>query len=204
MNKAAQIGLFFALASGFLSACAHAPPPTTEERMQPAKDSISDALVDQNSEPQFRGSGKTVSASINSEAMLFDWPIDRAKVSRGFLPNKKRPHLGLDLTGPRGTPILSAQQGSVVYAGRDFRGFGNMVLIESGQGWATIYGHLEKILVTEGQRVSQGETIGTMGRSGRATGVHLHFEIRKDKGPVDPLPLLPSIRSIASDRKKTK
>lgn len=204
MNKAAQIGLFFALASGFLSACAHAPPPTTEERMQPAKDSISDALVDQNSEPQFRGSGKTVSAFINSEAMLFDWPIDRAKVSRGFLPNKKRPHLGLDLTGPRGTPILSAQQGSVVYAGRDFRGFGNMVLIESGQGWATIYGHLEKILVTEGQRVSQGETIGTMGRSGRATGVHLHFEIRKDKGPVDPLPLLPSIRSIASDRKKTK
>ena len=88
--------------------------------------------------------------------MLFDWPVDRARVSRGFLPNRKRPHLGLDLTGPRGTPILSAQQGSVVYAGRDFRGFGNMVLIESGQGWATIYGHLEKILVTEGQRVSQG------------------------------------------------
>ncbi len=204
MNIAAKIGLFFALTSGILFSCAHAPPPTTEERLQPAKDSIDDALVDQNSEPQFRSSGKTAGSVSSKGAMLFDWPVDRARVSRGFLPNRKRPHLGLDLTGPRGTPILSAQQGSVVYAGRDFRGFGNMVLIESGQGWATIYGHLDKIVVTEGQRVSQGENIGTMGRSGRATGVHLHFEIRKDKGPVDPLPLLPSVRSIASDRKKSK
>ena len=204
MKIAAQFGMFFILAAGVLSACAHAPPPTTDERMQPAKDSINDALLDQNSEPQFRGTAKNPGYVSNKAPMLFDWPVDRALVSRGFLPNRKRPHLGLDLTGPRGTPILSAQQGSVVYAGRDFRGFGNMVLIESGQGWATIYGHLEKILVTEGQRVSQGENIGTMGRSGRATGVHLHFEIRKDKGPVDPLPLLPSVRSIASDRKKSK
>ena len=189
----------FAVSMGALS-CSHTPTPTTEQRMQPAKDSIDEALIDHESEPDFKGVRK-VSAK---ERMLFDWPIDQARISRGFMPNKKRPHLGIDLVGPRGTPILSAQQGSVVYAGRDFRGFGNMVLIESGQGWATIYAHLEKIMVKEGQKVSQGENIGTMGRSGRATGVHLHFEIRKDKGPVDPMPLLPSVRSIASDRKKQK
>ncbi len=181
--------------------CAHAPPPTDEERIQPAKDSINDALGEQNTEPQFQGSIKRTQAS---DKMRFDWPVDRARLSRGFLPNKKRPHLGIDLAGPKGTPILSAQSGSVVYAGRDFRGFGKMVLIESGHGWATIYAHLDKITVREGQQVAQGELLGTMGRSGHATGVHLHFEIRKDKGPVDPLPLLPSGRSIASEHKPAK
>lgn len=124
-------------------------------------------------------------------ALTFDWPVDSARMTRGFLPNKKRPHLGIDLAAPKGTPILASQAGTVIYAGREFRGYGKMVLIESGNGWATLYAHFDKILVAEGQKVRQGEVIGAMGRTGRATGVHLHFEIRKDRGPVDPLPLLP-------------
>jgi murein DD-endopeptidase MepM/ murein hydrolase activator NlpD len=122
----------------------------------------------------------------------FDWPVDSARMTRGFLPNKRRPHLGIDLAAPRGTPILAAQAGTVIYTGREFKGYGKMVLIESGNGWATLYAHFDKILVSEGQRVRQGEIVGAMGRTGRATGVHLHFEIRKDRGPIDPLPLLPN------------
>ncbi len=210
MTSIAKIGIFFALTSGLLTSCAHEVVPTTEQRMLPAKESIDDALLDEHSDPQvqrfnkksFVSNEKNEPSSNNN--MLFDWPVDRARLSRGFLPNKRRPHLGIDITAPKGTPILSAQRGSVVYAGRDFRGFGKMVLIESGQGWATIYAHLDQILVSEGQQVSQGETIGTMGRTGRATGVHLHFEIRKDKGPVDPIPLLPNVRSLASERKSSK
>ncbi|MNT63355.1 Murein DD-endopeptidase MepM [compost metagenome] len=67
-----------------------------------------------------------------------------------------------------------------------------MILVESGNGWATLYAHFDKILVSEGQKVRKGEILGAMGRTGRATGVHLHFEIRKNRGPVDPLPLLPN------------
>lgn len=140
--------------------------------------------------------------SVNSEqedptAPLFDWPVDRAKLTRGFITGRRRPHLGVDLASSKGTPILSSHKGTIIYAGRDFRGFGKMILIESGNGWATIYAHLDKILVPEGKKVLQGEVIGTMGRTGRATGVHLHFEIRKERGPVDPLSLLPNGRQVA-------
>ncbi len=127
----------------------------------------------------------------------FDWPVDSARLTRGFLPERKRPHLGIDLAGPKGTPILAAHDGVVIYAGRDFRGFGKMVLIEGTKGWASLYAHFHKIEVKEGQRVRQGEKIGQMGRTGRATGVHLHFEVRKSRGPVDPLLYLPGGLSVA-------
>lgn len=123
--------------------------------------------------------------------MTFDWPVDKARMTRGFLPNKRKPHLGIDLAAPKGTPILAAQSGTVIYAGREFRGYGKMVLIESGEGWATLYAHFDKILVSEGQKVHKGEVVGAMGRTGHATGVHLHFEVRHNRGPIDPLPLLP-------------
>jgi len=126
------------------------------------------------------------------DPMAFDWPVDSARMTRGFLPKKRRPHLGIDLAAPKGTPILAAQAGTVIYAGREFRGYGKMILVESGNGWATLYAHFDKILISEGQKVRKGEVLGAMGRTGRATGVHLHFEIRKNRGPVDPLPLLPS------------
>lgn len=135
-------------------------------------------------------------SEMNVQAL--DWPVDSARLTRGFLPNKRRPHLGVDLAAPKGTPILAAQNGMVIYAGRDFRGYGKMVLIESGNGIATLYAHFDKIYVSEGQRVHNGEVLGAMGRTGRATGVHLHFEVRKDRGPVDPLPLLPGGRRIAT------
>lgn len=133
------------------------------------------------------------------QSFAFDWPVNEARLTRGFLPNKKRrPHLGIDLAAPKGTKILASHDGIVIYAGRDFKGFGKMILLESGQGWATIYGHLDKISIKEGQIVKQGQVIGLMGRTGRSTGVHLHFEIRKDKGPVDPLPLLPNGIEVAN------
>lgn len=135
------------------------------------------------------------SASIPS--FQFEWPVEDARFVRGFLPQKKRPHWGVDLAAPRGTPIYSAQSGMVIYAGRDFKGYGKMVLIESGKGWATLYAHMDKILVDEGQTVTTKSILGLMGRTGRATGVHLHFEIRRGKGPVDPLEFLPGGQRVA-------
>lgn len=131
----------------------------------------------------------------------FDWPVDEARLTRGYLPNKRRPHLGLDLAAPRGTPIFAAQKGTVIYAGREFKGYGKMVLIENGYGWATLYAHFDKIYVQEGQVVQQGELLGGMGKTGRATGYHLHFEIRKERGPVDPLPLLPNGTELVQNQR---
>ncbi|MEZ0392606.1 MAG: M23 family metallopeptidase [Pseudobdellovibrionaceae bacterium] len=131
---------------------------------------------------------------------FFEWPVDDARMTRGFLPNRRKPHLGLDLAAPKGTKIYAAHEGQVIYAGRDFRGFGKMVLIEGAGGWATLYAHFSSIQVKEGQKVSQGQQIGLMGRTGRASGVHLHFEIRKAKGPVDPLLYLPGGTRLASQK----
>lgn len=131
---------------------------------------------------------------------FFDWPVDEARMTRGYLPNRKRPHLGIDLAAPKGTQILAAHDGIVIYTGRDFRGFGKMVMIEGAKGWATLYAHFSTIKVKEGQSVRQGDVIGGMGRTGRATGVHLHFEVRKSRGPVDPLLYLPKAASKLANK----
>lgn len=127
-----------------------------------------------------------------SQDPLLDWPVDKARLTRGFLPyGKPRPHLGLDLAAPRGTPIFASQGGIVIYAGTGFSGYGRFVIIESESGWATFYGHLDKILVRTGQDIAQGQAIGKMGHSGRASGNHLHFELRQNKKAIDPLAFLP-------------
>jgi murein DD-endopeptidase MepM/ murein hydrolase activator NlpD len=128
---------------------------------------------------------------------FFDWPVDEARMSRGFLPNRKKPHLGIDLAAPKGTKIMAAHDGMVIYTGRGFHGYGKMVMIEGANGWATLYAHFSTINVKEGQMVQQGDVIGGMGRTGHATGVHLHFEIRKSRGPVDPLLYLPKATRLA-------
>ena len=133
----------------------------------------------------------------------FDWPVWEARMSRGYLPRgtkrRRRPHKGIDLAAPRGTAVMSAHDGNVIYTGKGFKGYGKMVMIESLDGWATLYGHLDKIIVFEGANIKQGEVIGALGNTGRSSGPHLHFEIRKLDGPVDPLPLLPAGEALTND-----
>lgn len=118
------------------------------------------------------------------------WPVRFPKINRGYRPRSDHNHMGVDLGGKRGYRIYAAHDGVVVYAGNDFTGYGNMILLEYDSHWATLYAHLNGFRVSMGQRVLSGQTIGTMGRTGRATGVHLHFELLKKKQPVDPMPYL--------------
>jgi murein DD-endopeptidase MepM/ murein hydrolase activator NlpD len=141
--------------------------------------------------------GPAVRSSMQSHSGLFQWPVDSARLSRGFRASGRKPHWGIDLAAPKGTPILAAHDGIVIYTGREFRGFGKMVMIEGGKGWATLYAHFSKITAREGQRVLAGDKIGEMGRTGHATGNHLHFEVRKENGPVDPLDYLPNGATVA-------
>ncbi len=126
-----------------------------------------------------------------------DWPVDKARFVRGFLPDRGRKrrkhHYGLDLAAPPKTPVLAAHDGVVIYVGQGFRGYGKMIMLQSQEGFATLYAHLSKISVSEGTQVQRGEIIGGIGRTGRAKGYHLHFELRTKEGPVDPLPYLPPV-----------
>lgn len=125
------------------------------------------------------------------------WPVQRVKINRGYRPAKAPRHEGVDLGGVKNTPILAAHEGVVIYTGRDFRGYGNMVLIEYSREWATLYAHLNSISVRAGQIVRAGDPVGGMGRTGEATGVHLHFELLHKRQPIDPLPILSRSRRFA-------
>lgn len=133
----------------------------------------------------------------------FDWPVWEARMSRGFLPKgtkrRRRPHKGIDLAAARGTAVMASHDGTIIYTGKGFKGYGKMIMIESPDGWATLYGHLDKIIVHEGAKIKQGEVIGALGNTGRSSGPHLHFEIRKLDGPVDPLPLLPAGEALTNE-----
>ena len=98
-------------------------------------------------------------------------------------------HAGVDIPGPVGTPIYATADGIVDHAARQ-GGYGNMVEINHGKGIATRYGHLSRILVADGARVTRGQLIALMGSTGRSTGPHLHYEVRIDGHAVNPIPFL--------------
>jgi LysM repeat protein len=100
-------------------------------------------------------------------------------------------HKGLDIANHSGGNILAADSGTVILAGwPDNSGYGNRVMVDHGNGYQTLYGHLSKIAVVVGQTVKRGDVLGQMGSTGRSTGTHLHFEIRSSLGNKDPLGVL--------------
>lgn len=96
-------------------------------------------------------------------------------------------HHGMDFTGPEGSDIFVTGDGVVVESGYSFFGYGNRVTVDHGYGYKTVYAHLDKILVDEGQKVKRGEVIGKLGDTGRSTGAHLHYEVKLNNHPVDPI-----------------
>jgi murein DD-endopeptidase MepM/ murein hydrolase activator NlpD len=98
-------------------------------------------------------------------------------------------HEGIDIGAPEGTPIYAAAAGTVIYAGWE-SGYGNLTVIDHGNGLATAYGHQSRLAVSSGQTVSRGQLIGNVGSTGHSTGPHLHFEVRVNGVPTNPLDYL--------------
>ncbi len=98
----------------------------------------------------------------------------------------RKMHTGIDISAPQGTPIRASAGGTVVYADW-WGGYGKVVIIDHGGGISTLYGHCSSLYVKTGQNVSQGQVIAAVGSTGLSTGPHLHFEVRKNGKPVDPL-----------------
>jgi murein DD-endopeptidase MepM/ murein hydrolase activator NlpD len=101
-------------------------------------------------------------------------------------------HPGIDLAGSVGTPIHATADGTVIRAGWNSGGYGNLVEVDHGRGITTRYGHLSAILVHPGDRVTRGQIVGRMGSTGRSTGSHLHYEVRIDGRAVNPIPFMKS------------
>lgn len=121
------------------------------------------------------------------------WPL-RGKVSSLFGPRWGRLHTGVDIAAPEGTPIKAAADGLVVSSGNNLDGYskyGKIVVLQHGDGIQTFYAHNRKNSVKAGECVKLGEEIAEVGASGNATGYHVHFEIRKNGRPIDPLEYLP-------------
>mgnify|MGYP001000386065 CR=1 FL=1 len=141
---------------------------------------------------------ESISPKVSPSGAKMIWPVS-GTVSSGFGKRGKRAyHAGIDIPMPKGTSIKAAKDGVVKQVvsvkTRGFRGYGNVILLDHGKGISTLYAHCHTVKVKQGQRVRQGETIATVGRTGRATTNHLHFEVRLNGKPVNPVPYLPSGR----------
>lgn len=102
-------------------------------------------------------------------------------------------HEGVDLKASTGTSVFAAADGEVNYVGRGVRNYGKMVVLKHAGSWSSIYAHLSSFKVKVGEQVSQGQLIAGSGRTGKVSGPHLHFEIRTNADPVDPVLFLPSV-----------
>ncbi len=140
--------------------------------------------------PANTASAKTPSNAVpetTEEAMAFDWPA-AGSVQSTFDEAKNK---GIDIAGKLGDAVMAAADGRVVYAGAGLRGYGNLVILKHSNNYLTAYAHNQTLLVREEQSVKKGQKIAEMGNS-ESEQIKLHFEIRKQGKPIDPIKLLPN------------
>jgi murein DD-endopeptidase MepM/ murein hydrolase activator NlpD len=152
-----------------------AAPLATTQGVQSAFTTYLQQMMAQPSGPVLPGMLMPVSGEISSPFGERDNPMGQGTEF----------HPGIDIAAAQGTPIAAAAAGTVVAAGPD-GGYGNLITIDDGNGLTTRYGHCSHIYAQVGERVAPGDVIGAVGMTGRATGPHLHFEVRQDDRPIDP------------------
>lgn len=150
-------------------------------------------LARQEAEAAKNNGGNPQGPASSSGSGSFTWPLPGYAASDTYGPRLHpilgyvRTHAGEDIGAPSGTPILAADSGTVVTNTYNAGGYGNYVIINHGNGYATLYGHMTSSAVTLGQTVAKGQVIGYVGSTGLSTGPHLHFEVRLNGSVTDPL-----------------
>lgn len=184
---------------------------------QIANDKTAESLADAMLDGKIRDSTRprVVPNMISDNKMIFN-PIESSRAKEYSMPlsgrisssfgtrfhpidKKMKVHTGVDIAVPRGTSIASAADGVVKFAGRK-GGYGNVVIIEHPDGRETFYAHCDKLLVEKGQTVSGGDEIAKSGSTGKSTGPHLHFELRENGKPIDPIKFLSNVLPNFAER----
>lgn len=178
---------FLALLAAAVAGCSTSPVHRSERKG--LLDRMTEAKPDDGRRPS-----AVESSAIGSSASSLGWPLKDVKVTSNFGRRSKGFHEGIDLRAAPGTPVYAAEAGTVLYADKRIRGYGRMIVISHPGNVATVYAHNSKTLVRKGQKVARGQKIAVSGSTGRATGPHLHFEVREGVTAVDPLRFLPSKR----------
>jgi murein DD-endopeptidase MepM/ murein hydrolase activator NlpD len=129
--------------------------------------------------------------TARASAQGFVWPVSGRIISDFGLQSAGRRNDGIDIAVAEGTPVRAARGGEVIYTGNEIRGYGNLVLVKHEDGYVSAYAHNSRIVVKRGDIVRQGQHIADSGSSGNVTGPQVHFEIRKDRKPVNPQGYLP-------------
>lgn len=117
----------------------------------------------------------------------FRWPVRGRIINKFGTKSKGVRNDGINISVPEGTKVKATEAGIVAYAGNELRGYGNLILIRHNGGWVSAYAHNSRLLVKRGQRIRRGQVIAKVGKTGSVAQPQLHFELRKDAKPVDPL-----------------
>ncbi|MCH2395949.1 LysM peptidoglycan-binding domain-containing M23 family metallopeptidase [Oceanibaculum sp.] len=161
------------------------PQASTEEPRSPPAQSQTAAAP-----PPASGSSAILKAPPPRSGSTFLMPVN-GRILSDFGPRGGGLHNdGINIAAPRGTPVLAAENGVVVYAGSELKGFGNLLLINHAGGYMTAYAHNEALLVRRGDEVRRGQAIARVGRTGSVDTPQLHFEVRRNSRAVDPKPYL--------------
>lgn len=145
------------------------------------------------SEP--RASRRSASAGRSSRArretgLDFVWPVD-GKLSSKYGRRGRGRHDGIDIPAKRGTPVHAAEAGRVIHSGGGLGDYGQVVIVKHAGRYSTVYAHNHRNRVRKGEFVEKGQVIAEVGSTGNASGPHVHFEVRRDRRPEDPLLYLP-------------
>lgn len=154
------------------------------------KEAVDEVVVKGSDSSSEGTSSSSTSSSSSYGSGSFIWPVPYThNITSEFGMRWGRLHGGIDIAagGVYGQPIVAADSGTVILAGNQGDGYGNYVIIDHGNGYKTLYGHMSSVAAYTGQQVAQGEVIGYVGSTGNSTGPHLHFEIRVNDVQTDPL-----------------
>lgn len=157
-------------------------------------EAVSEPAAKKSRSSRTSSSAKKNSVTISTSSRSYRWPVvGRINSPFGWrrhpVTRRRDFHTGIDIKAPRGRAITASKSGVVEYSGW-MGGYGRVLVIRHGDGYSTLYAHCSSLSVRKGQSVSQGQTVAHVGTTGRTTGPHLHFEIRKGKSPVNPLRML--------------
>jgi murein DD-endopeptidase MepM/ murein hydrolase activator NlpD len=128
--------------------------------------------------------------AASADGKSFRWPV-RGRIISGFgsKPNGEK-NDGINLAVPEGTSVKAVEAGTVIYAGNELAGYGNLILVRHADGWVSAYAHNKDLLVKRGDVIQRGQTIAHAGMTGSVTSPQVHFELRKGAKPVNPLDYL--------------